>query len=107
MQSLRLLRVQMALLYGKPSAVVEMLQIGLLPPKLVELTLEDWWRANVKLLDQLSKWGSQERVRYYQTQHDYRVSVVRTLMEFARDVRQRLRKLKKVVFLCTIPWTGS
>ena len=104
MQSLRILSVQMALLHGKPSAVLEMPLIDLLPPNLVELTLEDWWWANVELFDELPDWGAQERADYYQTQHDYRVSVVRAVMDFARDVRRRLHKLEKVVFLCTIPW---
>jgi len=104
-RSLLLLRVQMALLYGKPSAVLEIPLINLLPPNLVQLTLEDWWWANVKLLGELPDWGPQERADYYQTQHDYRVSVVGTLTDFACDVRQRLHRLKKVVFLCMIPWT--
>jgi hypothetical protein len=105
MESLRVLCVQMALLYGTPAAVLETPLISLLPPNLVELALEDWWWPNVELLDELPRWGPQERVRHYQAQHQYRVVALRTLMEFARDVRQRLHGLRKVVLLCKIPWT--
>jgi hypothetical protein len=105
MQSLQTLCIQMALLYGKPSAVLETPLIDLLPPNLVELALEDWWWSNVELLDTLPEWDAQEKVRHYQAQHHYRVSALRTLMQFARDVRSRLKDLKKVVLLCKIPWT--
>ena len=101
MQSLRILYVQMALLYGEPSAVLEMPLINLLPPNLVELTLEDWWWADLGLFDELLDPEPQERAANYQTQRKYRASVVPAVMEFARDVRQRLRKLKKVV--CMTP----
>ena len=105
MESLQTLCVQMALLYGTPAAVLETPLIDLLPPNLVELALEDWWWPNVELLDELPEWTPQDRARYYQAQHHYRVSAVRTLTQFACDVRQRLHKLKKVVLLCKIPWT--
>ncbi|KAK4039596.1 hypothetical protein C8A01DRAFT_36379 [Parachaetomium inaequale] len=105
MQCLRSLRVQMPLLYGKPSAVPETSLIDLLPPNLVKLTLEDWWWDNVKLLDQLPDWGYQERVGYYKAQGSYRVSVINALVQFASDMRQQPHSLKKVVLLCRIPWT--
>jgi len=44
-------------------------------------------------------------VRHYQGQHLYRTTALRTLIDFARDVRTRLRHLKKVVLLVKIPWT--
>jgi len=91
----------MALLYREPSAVLEMLLINLLLPNLVELTLEDWWWADLGLFDELLDPEPQERAANYQTQRKYRASVVPAVMEFARDVRQRLRKLKKVV--CMTP----
>ncbi|KAK4123031.1 hypothetical protein N657DRAFT_690711 [Parathielavia appendiculata] len=105
MTSLRTLCVQMALLYGKPSAVLETPLVDLLPPNLVELALEDWWWSNVELVDEMPEWDAARKVRHYQAQHHYRVSALRTLMQFARDVRMRLQKLQKVVLLCKIPWT--
>lgn len=105
MQSLQTLCVQMALLYGHPAAVLETPLADLLPPNLVELALEDWWWPNVVLLDEMPDWTAEQKVRHYQAQHAYRVSALRTLMEFARDVRSRLCHLKKVVLLCRIPWT--
>jgi hypothetical protein len=105
MTSLRTLCVQMALLYGKPSAVLETPLVELLPPNLVELHLEDWWWPNVELLDSLPEWDAARKVRHYQAQHHYRVSALRTLMQFARDVRTRLQGLRKVVLICKIPWT--
>ena len=41
MRSLRLLRVQIAPLYGKPSAILETPLIGLLPLNFIELVLEN------------------------------------------------------------------
>ena len=79
MQSLSVLYLQMALLCGKPSAILEIPIIDLLPPNLVELMLEEWRWDNVG-------------------------AVVRTLTQFASDVRRRLHKLKKVLLLCRIPW---
>ncbi|KAK4155752.1 hypothetical protein C8A00DRAFT_41678 [Chaetomidium leptoderma] len=105
MRSLRNVCVQMALLYGTPAAVLETPLVELLPPNLVELTLEDWWWSNVDLLDTLPEWKAPEKVRHYQAQHRYRMSALRTLMQFARDVRSRLHHLQKVVLLCKIPWT--
>ncbi|AEO58233.1 hypothetical protein MYCTH_2305427 [Thermothelomyces thermophilus ATCC 42464] len=105
MTSLRTLCVQLALLYGKPSAVLETPLVDLLPPNLVELALEDWWWSNLELLQTLPDWDTQAKVRHYQSQHLYRTTAVRTLTEFARDVRTRMRDLKKVVLLVKIPWT--
>jgi hypothetical protein len=105
MESLQVLCVQMGLLYGQPAAVLETPLVELLPPNLVELALEDWWWPNVELLDHLPDWSNQDRVRHYQAQHHYRMSALRTLTQFARDVRTRLKSLKKVALLCKIPWT--
>ncbi|KAK4096446.1 hypothetical protein N658DRAFT_501589 [Parathielavia hyrcaniae] len=105
MASLRTLCVQMALLYGRPSAVLETPLVELLPPNLVELALEDWWWSSVELADEMPEWGAERKVRHYQAQHHYRVSALRTLTQFARDVRPRLQSLRKVVLLCRIPWT--
>jgi hypothetical protein len=105
MDSLRSLCVQMGLLYGQPAAVLETPLVDLLPPNLEELALEDWWWSNVELLDALPEWSAEDRVRHYQSQNNYRAAALRTLTQFARDVRSRMRKLRKVVLLCKIPWT--
>ncbi|KAL2123507.1 hypothetical protein VTJ04DRAFT_3962 [Mycothermus thermophilus] len=105
MPSLESLCVPMGLLYGRPAAVLETPLVELLPPNLVELVLEDWWFSNVTLLEELPTWGPTERVKYYQSQHHYRVNAIDTLSKFARDVRTRLHKLKKVILICKIPWT--
>ncbi|KAL2270542.1 hypothetical protein VTJ83DRAFT_2726 [Remersonia thermophila] len=105
MPTLEVLCVQMGLLYGQPAAVLEMPLVELLPPNLIELVLEDWWFSNVVLLSELPTWTSAQKVRYYQSSHSYRVNALRTLVRFARDVRSRLLKLKKVALVCKIPWT--
>lgn len=105
MESLQTLCIQLALLYGTPAAVAEAPLVQLLPPNLVELALEDWWWPNADLLDQLPDWTAEDRVVHYQSQHRYRVNALRTLTEFARDVRTRLHRLERVVLLCKIPWT--
>ncbi|KAK4033667.1 hypothetical protein C8A01DRAFT_19419 [Parachaetomium inaequale] len=105
MDSLRSLCVQMGLLYGQPSAVLETPLVDLLPPNLEELALEDWWWSNVELLDGLPEWTATDKVRHYQAQGHYRTTALRTLTHFARDVRTRMRALRKVVLLCKIPWT--
>ncbi|KAK3295348.1 uncharacterized protein B0H64DRAFT_395073 [Chaetomium fimeti] len=105
MESLHTLCVQMGLLYGKPSAVLETPLVELLPPNLVELALEDWWWSNVELLDVLPTWAARDRVRHYQAQNHYRAAALRTLTHFARDVRTRLHRLQRVVLLVKIPWT--
>ncbi|KAK4244589.1 hypothetical protein C7999DRAFT_43778 [Corynascus novoguineensis] len=105
MGSLRTLCVQLALLYGKPSAVLETPLVDMLPPNLVELALEDWWWSNLQLLEELPTWDTEAKVRHYQSQHLYRTAALRILTEFARDVRTRLRHLKKMVLLVKIPWT--
>jgi hypothetical protein len=43
MERLETLCIQLAVLYGKPSTVAEIPLVDLLPPNLVELTLEDWY----------------------------------------------------------------
>ncbi|SPQ22998.1 714e42be-b691-4a69-a2d7-56a34fbf0027 [Thermothielavioides terrestris] len=108
MGELTSLCVQMALLYGSPPAAVpgeSAPLVDLLPPNLVDLTLEDWWWTNAAQLRDMPDWTLEDNVRHYQAQHDYRVAALRTLTQFARDVRTRLRRLKKVVLLCRIPWT--
>ncbi|KAK3302670.1 uncharacterized protein B0T15DRAFT_543608 [Chaetomium strumarium] len=105
MTELRSLCIQMALLYGSPAAVLETPLVELLPPNIVELALEDWWWHSAELLDELPHWDAQDKVKHYQSQHLYRQSALRTLTQFARDVRTRLHNLKKVVLLCKIPWT--
>ncbi|KAH6624103.1 hypothetical protein B0J18DRAFT_444368 [Chaetomium sp. MPI-SDFR-AT-0129] len=103
--SLRSLCIQLAMLYGTPQAVLETPLVDLLPPNLTELTLIDWWWHHVELIDTIPDWKVEDKVRYYQSQHHYRVQALRTLTEFAREVVARLPQLKKVVFLVQIPWT--
>jgi hypothetical protein len=105
MTELHWLCIQMALLYGSPAAVLETPLVELLPPNLIELALEDWWWHSADLLDELPEWDAEDKVRHYQSQHLYRQSALRTLTQFARDVRTRLHRLRKVVLLCKIPWT--
>jgi hypothetical protein len=106
MDELRSLCVQMALLYGSPAGVLDAPPlVELLPRNLEDLALEDWWWSNADLLDDLPGWDAPARVRHYQAQHRYRVSALRVLTQFARDVRTRLQRLRRVVLLCKIPWT--
>jgi len=106
MGTLEKLCIQMAMLYGTPANVATMDLIDLLPPNLIELALEDWWWHNASLLYELPHWDARRKIEHYTSQQKYRASALKTLSQFARDVRvKRLHKLKKVKLVCKIPWT--
>lgn len=79
MQSLRFLHIQMFMLYGAKPLALETPLIDLLPPNLVQLTVDEWEPASSK------------------------PHAMNILTQFARDVRKRLHGLKKVVLRCEIP----
>lgn len=103
---LEALSIQLAVLYGtQPATVLETPLAELLPPNLVELTLEDWWWKNNHAFDRMPGWSSVQKVQYYRNQKEYRRMATHMLEQFAVDSRQRLPRLKKVMLLCRIPWT--
>jgi hypothetical protein len=57
------------------------------------------------MVEVLPYWDVEDKVKHYQSHHSYRETALRTLTQFACDVRTRMSKLKKLVFLCKIPWT--
>ncbi|KAK3983975.1 hypothetical protein QBC44DRAFT_337804 [Cladorrhinum sp. PSN332] len=106
MDKLEKLCVQLGALYGAPAAAAELLLLDLLPPNLVELTLDDWWWAYAKKAKKMAKkWDDQQKIAHYQANAAYRTMAVKMLMLMAQSVRSRLPKLQKVMLLCKIPWT--
>ena len=98
--------VQLAVLYGtSPMAALATPLVDLLPPNLVELTLEDWWWSSLDAYDDMADWGAQQKLAHYRSQHEYRRTATRMLEEFATGFRHRMPRLKKVLLLCQIPWT--
>lgn len=57
------------------------------------------------MLELLSLWDTEDKIKHYQSQHNYRATALQILTQFAREVRTRMAKLTKVVFSCKIPWT--
>ncbi|KAK3322826.1 hypothetical protein B0H66DRAFT_555315 [Apodospora peruviana] len=77
----------------------------LLPPNLVELTLEDWWWSNLDDFEMMDDWDVEQRLAHYRSKKDYRETAIKILRRFASDSTHSQPKLKKVLLLCKIPWT--
>ncbi|KAK3368742.1 hypothetical protein B0H63DRAFT_81092 [Podospora didyma] len=105
MPKLEKLYVQLAALYGISPTALETPMAELLPPNLVDLTLEDYWWHNCDDYEEMEDWDQYEKIRHYKTQHIYRKNAVRLLKDFARDAKERVPRLKKVLLLPRIPWT--
>lgn len=98
--------IQLAVLYGtSPAASLHIPLAELLPPNLVELTLEDWWWHNTDTFDDMEHWTARDKLAHYHNQRDYRRLAVQMLEQFAKDCKSRLAKLKKVMLLVKIPYT--
>ncbi|KAK4160664.1 hypothetical protein QBC43DRAFT_325027 [Cladorrhinum sp. PSN259] len=106
MVKLEKLCIQLGTLYGAPAAAAELLLLDLLPPNLVELTLDDWWWAYAKKARKMAKkWDDQQKISHYQANTAYRAMAVKMLMLMAQSFRSRMPRLRKVMLLCKIPWT--
>ncbi|KAK0711941.1 hypothetical protein B0H67DRAFT_555832 [Lasiosphaeris hirsuta] len=105
MEQLEKLCIQLAVLYGSAPAALETPLAELLPPNLVELTLEDWWWFNLDVYDEMEDWGPVHKLSHYRQQREYRANAIRMLTQFARDFRDRMPKLEKVLLLVKIPYT--
>ncbi|KAK5659747.1 hypothetical protein OQA88_958 [Cercophora sp. LCS_1] len=100
------LSIQLAVLYGtQPITVLETPLADLLPPNLVELTLDDWWWKSNHAFDRMPGWSAVQKVNHYRAQKEYRNMATQMLENFAVDSREKLPRLKKVMLLCRIPWT--
>ncbi|KAK4450954.1 hypothetical protein QBC34DRAFT_401903 [Podospora aff. communis PSN243] len=98
--------IQLAALYGtSPATALQTPLAELLPPNLIELTLEDWWWSNTQTLDHMEDWGPREKLTHYRNQREYRRLAIQMLEQFARDFDDRMTKLKKVMLLVKIPFT--
>lgn len=106
MDKLEKLCIQLGTLYGAPAAAAELLLLDLLPPDLVELTLDDWWWAYAKKAKKMAKkWDAEQKIVHYQANAAYRGMAIKMLMLMAQSVRSRMPRLQKVMLLCKIPWT--
>ncbi|KAK0639919.1 hypothetical protein B0T16DRAFT_432482 [Cercophora newfieldiana] len=98
--------IQLAALYGTSPATALLTPLAeLLPPNLVEFTLEDWWWSNTNMLDDVETWTAKEKLTHYRNEREYRRFAVEMLEGFARDHRERMPRLKKVLLLVKIPYT--
>lgn len=104
MERLEKLCIQLAVLYGRDLEERQTPLVDLLPPSLVELTLEEWWWDDFETWHKLTNWGSRGKEAFYQAKAEYRVKVMVQLAEFAVSIPNRMPKLKKVSFLAKIPW---
>ncbi|KAK1756390.1 hypothetical protein QBC47DRAFT_379857 [Echria macrotheca] len=106
LNKLEKLCIQLAVLYGTdPAAALYMPLADMLPPNIVDLTLEDWWWSSNTTYERMECWMPTERIQHYQSQGEYRRTAVRMLEQFASDAKERLPRLRKVLLLCKIPWT--
>jgi len=94
--------VPLAVLYGSDVALVPL--AGLLPPNIVDLTLEDWWWTDIDDYDEMHDWGPMDRLEHYRAKRDYRTNALNSLIQFAGDSVSQPR-LKTVLLLCHIPAT--
>ncbi|KAK0717671.1 hypothetical protein B0T26DRAFT_645418 [Lasiosphaeria miniovina] len=105
LRRLEKLCVQLAALYRPLPGTHATPLADLLPPNLVELTLEDYWWFNIHHFDAMDDWQPQDMILYYQNCHNYRVKFLDMFTQFARDAGERFPRLKKVRLLCKIPQT--
>ncbi|KAK1833538.1 hypothetical protein QBC39DRAFT_254074 [Podospora conica] len=104
--------VQLAVLFGaSPMTSAEGRGVAgplpladLLPPNLVELTLEDWWWSSLDVYEAMRDWRRADKLAYYRDNAEYRRRAVAMMSYFATGFRARLGRLRKVLLLCKIPW---
>ena len=104
---------------------------AVLPPNVVDLTLDDWWWDDWEHYNEHEYvWqtarvapfscdeGAYKRVRWYSDHDNYRRGICGLLGELANDIGTKtsngagttgtcLAKLRRVVFTCPIPWTWT
>ncbi|KAH8902469.1 hypothetical protein BR93DRAFT_886944 [Coniochaeta sp. PMI_546] len=97
--------IQLAVMYGTEPATLHTPIIDLLPPALVELTLEEWWWENIDIYDELHKWTPAQRVAHYRSKSEYRTQALVILSSFANHCRDRMPRLRKVTFQTKFLWT--
>lgn len=99
--------IQLCVLYGNNPANLLNPLVGLLPPSLVELTLEEWWEDDIDTYEDMVDWSVIDMITHYQLKQDYRAKAIRILEHFAMSCTSHLPKLRKVTFLIKIPFTWS
>lgn len=101
--------VQLCVLYGDDPATLLTPMADLLPPNLVELTLEEWWWENVDTFDEMFGWTPQQRAAHYQSKGEYRAQAMAILARFATDCGadggRKMPRLRKVTFQTKFLWT--
>lgn len=103
LRKLEKLCIQLSVLYGNDVAMVPL--ANLLPPNLIELTLEDWWWTDIDAYDEMQDWTVEDKMDHYRSKKDYRANALKSLIQFAADSVAAQPKLKRVLLLCHIPWT--
>ncbi|KAK4196035.1 hypothetical protein QBC40DRAFT_235201 [Triangularia verruculosa] len=105
LKTLEKLCIQLEPLYGNMKNAATLPLSSLLPPNLVELTIEDWWWRYEKLYFDMKRWKAKKRVEHYTREKEYRRAAVEMLMKFAKSLDVTTSTLKKVMLVCKIPWT--
>lgn len=110
--------LQLVLLYGDLPAGEQMMQqtpiADLLPPNLVDLTLEDWWWESLDDFDTFYRWSDVQRETHYKEKQEYRQTVLGMMRDLASVCgknatpnqlgNRKMQKLKKVrFFVRTLP----
>jgi hypothetical protein len=106
MTAMEKLCVQLAVLYGTDQQ--EMLHtplVDLLPPNLIELTLEEWWWGDIDDYDYLQEWCGVNQARHWEAKANYRNTALTIMRGFASSCRERMPRLRKVSFMTRLPWT--
>lgn len=97
--------IQLAVLYGTdPDELLTPIS-SLLPPNLVELTLEEWWWENLDAFDGLSDWNLPQKMAHYRSKSEYRDQALKILSDFGENCNTTMPKLKKVTFQTKFLWT--
>ncbi|KAK3948485.1 hypothetical protein QBC32DRAFT_351477 [Pseudoneurospora amorphoporcata] len=110
--------IQFVMLYGDLPAGEHMMQqrpvADLLPPNLVELTLEDWWWESLDDFDTFYRWSAEQKEKHYREKREYRETVLDMFKALAavagRNAKPgryddyKMHKLKRVrFFIRTLP----
>ncbi|ESA43452.1 hypothetical protein NCU08559 [Neurospora crassa OR74A] len=111
--------IQLVMLYGDLPAGEHMMHQGrpvadLLPPNLVELTLEDWWWDSLDDFDTFYRWSDKQKKEHYREKEGYRETVLEMMKGLAlvagRNAKppghgeSKMHKLKRFrFFIRTLP----
>ncbi|KAK1773726.1 hypothetical protein QBC45DRAFT_426912 [Copromyces sp. CBS 386.78] len=110
--------IQFVMLYGDLPTGEHMMQqrpvADLLPPNLVELTLEDWWWESLDDFDTFYRWSDEQKEKHYREKKEYRETVLDMFKALAavagRNAKPgryddyKMHKLKRVrFFIRTLP----